>query len=70
MPVITNGLRGIGAVRDQMSVPDFLEQGAGHDFAAFEKLAAILVACPIEGKPRWRRDSAPARLSSSQETAR
>ena len=41
-------LAAIGAPRDQMIVPDFLEQGLGH--GAPPQWAAILVACPREGK--------------------
>jgi tripartite-type tricarboxylate transporter receptor subunit TctC len=65
MAVDVDQLPPIGAVRDQMSVPDFIEQGAGHGSLPLT-LTAILVACPIEGKPRWRGDGTPVRLCSSQ----
>src|SRR4051812_19402876 len=61
MAIDVDQLAAIGAVRDQMSVPNFFEQGAGHVSQPL-RLAAILVACPIEGKPRWRCAGAPARL--------
>jgi hypothetical protein len=65
MTVDVYQLAPIGALRDQMSVPDFLEQGAGHGSLPLT-LATILVACPNEGKPRWRGAGTPVRLCSSQ----
>ena len=67
VPVDIDELAAIGALRDQMGIPDLVEQGVGHDVATFGsklvgRIACSVVASGILGGPtvEGKRRSSPS----------